>query len=120
MKYSLDEEYFFGSDDILDMLESDYYDNDELPDFVYYGEEILYTHKDFINLRYLTESMGDIAYENSEFSDGYLSDLTNKKAEELENIIIKWFNENVEQPQFYYIPKVNKMSTEEFLEKFKD
>jgi hypothetical protein len=90
--------------------------SDEEIGIVRVGTKVPIYHKDLIHLRYLTEEMEEYAYElGEEYSESYLKDLTSTKAEELEELIINWFNTNVKQPQFYQVKDEREISKEEFL-----
>ena len=110
--YSLCDERYYSEDCVLDMLE----DEPEIEE-VYYGIGIFKTHKDFIDADDIIERAKDRAHEDSEYAEGYLDDITKEQEQELNKLIIDWFNKNVKQPTFFEIKKSNKMSREEFLKK---
>lgn len=112
--YSLCDERYYSADCVLDMLE----DEPEVEE-VYYGTGIFKTHKDFIDADDVIEMAKNRAYEESEYAEGYLDDITKEKEQELNNLILNWLNENAKQPTFFEIQKSNKMSIEEFLKEAK-
>lgn len=76
-------------------------------------------HKDILELSDLIEAMQDRAYDfGDEYSEAYLTDLSSTKAEELEEIILEWFNYNVAQPNFYKVKNTENISVEEFYARF--
>ncbi len=60
------------------------------------------SHSDFISIDDLIEQAQQRAYEYApEHSDDYLDGIAKEKRDELEKIVIAWFNKNAEQPTFY-------------------
>jgi deoxyribose-phosphate aldolase len=83
------------------------------------GERVPVLHKDIFNLIYLKEEMQEQAYEIAdEYAEDYLKDLTTEKAKELEDLILVWLNENIEQPNFFTVKNEKEISVQEFRERF--
>lgn len=80
---------------------------------IYQGESTRFGHSSFINMGYIIEIIQESAYDTAgEYGEDYLSDLTHKKAKELESLIVGWFDENVAKPKFYDINNIKEIKTE--------
>ena len=111
--YSFNEEAYYSIEDIIEMVEKDKIPKDR---FIYKAERVKYYHKDFIPLIDFQDELQDIAYDEvSEWCEGYVEDLTKEKGEALEQLIIDWFDKNIEQPKFFTVKNVRKIILEEVL-----
>lgn len=111
--YSFNEEAYYDIDDIIEMVEIDKIPKDR---FIYVAEQVKYYHKDFIPLIDFQDILQDLAYDEvSEWCEGYVEDLTKEKEEALKNLIIEWFDKNIEQPRFFTVKNVRKIMLEEVL-----
>lgn len=118
-----EDEWFLDEDYVLDQIEED---NRTDEDFIYVADAEFKTHKDYLNVSYLIESMQDLAYEDFEDCDDYLSEFTRyedksaicgRKSEkyfELQNLILDWLNNNIQQPNWYEPKNVKKITIKEF------
>jgi len=74
---------------------------------IYKGPAKIAKHSDFICGVSIIEDMQNCAMDNyGEWSEDYLMDLSNDKAEELEKLIVKWLEENAEKPTFYTVGEI--------------
>lgn len=111
--YSIDEETYYSRDCVADMLENG--DTDEV-DCVYVGEKVEFKHKDFIFATDVLCEARERAYDKvSEWCEGYLDAIPKEKLEQLNELILKWFNENVEQPTFFTVKNVKRITVKEFI-----
>jgi hypothetical protein len=111
--YSFNEEAYYDMDDIIEMVEIDKIPKDR---FVYVAEKVKYYHKDFIPQLDIQEQLLDIAYDEvSEWCEGYVDDLTKEKVEALNQVIIDWFDKNIEQPRFFTVKNIRKIMLVEVL-----
>ena len=111
--YSFNEEAYYDMDDIIEMVEIDKIPKDR---FVYVAEKVKYYHKDFIPLIDFQDELRNLAYDEvSEWCEGYVDDLTKEKVEALNQVIIEWFDKNIEQPRFFTVKNVRKLMLEEVL-----
>lgn len=112
LAYSIDEEIYYSIDCVADMLENS--ENDEV-DCIYVGEKVQFTHKDFIFATdVLCEAKERAHNEVGEWCEGYLDSILKDKLEQLNNLVLNWFDENVEQPTFFTVKNVKKISVDEF------
>lgn len=116
--YSLDNERYFDIQDILEMineLTSEYKQLEH--SFIYIGDKIELFHKDFFNVDNLVESITDAAYEESEdYSDNYISQFTDEKKKDLSSLVLKFLNENINQPDFFHIENIKQLKLKDFLD----
>jgi len=109
--YSFDEEQYH--EDIESAIDDafntgDYNVGDTIT--IYRGKSTRATHKEFIWIDEIIESMQDRALDNyNEWADDYLTDLTHEKVKQLESVIVKWFEENSKKPRFYTVTDVEKI-----------
>ena len=113
-EWTLDESY------ILDQIGEDNYKDNEI---VYIGKASFMEHKNYLNISYLIESTQDLAYEDFEGSDDYLSEFIenrnkSKKYIELEDLILNWLNKNINQPNWYNPINIKEITVNEFKEKY--
>ena len=116
--FSFDEDEWVLNDPdyILDQIEDDEITDE---DFVYIADSEFMQHKDYLNISYLIESMCDLAYEDFEDCDDYLTEFykdrnKSEKYFELQNLILNWLNKNIEQPNWYQAKNVKKITIKEF------
>ena len=116
--FSFDEDEWVLNDPdyILDQIEDDEITNE---DFVYIADAEFMQHKDYLNISYLIESMCDLAYEDFEDCDDYLTQFyenrnKSEKYFELQNLILDWLNNNIQQPNWYQAKNVKKITIKEF------
>ena len=110
--YSLDEEIYHSKDYVADMIEDS--KKDEL-DCIYVGEIVQFAHKDFIFATDVLCEAKERAYnEVSEWCEGYLNAIPKEKLEQLNELILKWFDKNIEQPTFFTVKNVKKITVDEF------
>ena len=116
--FSFDEDEWVLNDPdyILDQIEDDEITDE---DFVYIADSEFMQHKDYLNISYLIESMCDLAYEDFEDCDDYLTEFykdrnKSEKYIELENLILTWLNKNIKQPNWYEPKNVKKITIKEF------
>lgn len=110
------EEYYDDIDYIIHCFEED-----EKIDSVYVAEKVEILHENVLThwtINSFKEYLEDAAYEMSEYSDQYLRDLTDAKKKELHKILLDWFNKNIEQPRWYDVKNVKRITKDEFLEQF--
>ncbi len=50
-----------------------------------------------------------IEHRKQEWTEGYLEDVTKEQKEELNNLVLDWFNKNISKPSFFLIENVNKL-----------
>ncbi len=112
--YSICGEIYYSKKDILDFL-----DKEDSKQVVYVGECIYKKHEDFISADDIIEMAKDRAYEDNEYAEYYLDDITKEKKEELNKLIIDWFNNNAEQPTFFTVKNVDEISKDEIEEYLK-
>ena len=95
--YSLDE-YIWGTyEDIVSNLPSGTYT-------VYQGTAVTYLHEDFLRTECIIDGIQNEAHDTvGDCSDDYLTNIPTKKHEELNEVICKWLNENLTQPDFYRV-----------------
>ncbi len=111
--YSIDEETYYSRDCVADMLEDG--ETDEI-DYVYVGEKVEFKHKDFIFATDILCEAKERAYDKvSEWCEGYLDSIPKEKLEQLNELVLKWFNENVEQPTFFTVKNVKRIIVKEFI-----
>ena len=114
--YSFNEEAYYDIDDIFEMVEIDKIPKDR---FIYVAEKVKYYHKDFIPLIDFQDELQNLAYDEvSEWCEGYVDDLTKEKVEALNQVIIEWFDKNIEQPRFFTVKNVRKLMLEEVLKSY--
>ena len=71
-------------------------------------------HSNFISASRIVEDMSEYVYDNyGEFADGYLHDVYKKQIDDLNNLLVAWFNKNISQPTFFKVFDV-KESEEDF------
>ena len=110
--YSLDEETYYSEDCVADMLENG--ENNEAS-CICVGEKVQFTHKNFIFASDVLFEAKERAYnEMGEWCEGYLDSIPKEKLEQLNELILKYFDENVEQPTFFTVKNVKKITVEEF------
>ena len=116
--FSFDEDEWVLNDPdyILDQIEDDEITDE---DFVYIADSEFMQHKDYLNISYLIESMCDLAYEDFEDCDDYLTEFykdrnKSEKYIELENLILTWLNKNIKQPNWYKPKMLKKITIKEF------
>lgn len=107
--YSTCGEIYYSKEDILDFI-----DSENSKQIVYYGECIYKKHEDFIDADDIIEMAKDRAYEDSEYAEGYLDDITKEKEQELNKLIINWLNDNAIQPTFFTVANIKQITSEEF------
>ncbi len=111
--YSLNGEDFFSLDAILGKLEDE---DGEDATHVYKGTCVHYKHADFFIADDIIDAMTDRAsHEGDDYSENYCSELELKEhKDKLTKIVLEYLDANVEQPSFYTIENVVKMTVEEF------
>lgn len=107
--YSICGEIYYSKKDILDFL-----DKEDSKQVIYVGECIYKKHEDFIDADDIIEMAKDRAYEDNEYAEGYLDDITKEKEQELNKLIIDWLNNNAEQPTFFTVKNIKQITSEEF------
>ena len=107
--FSFDETNYYDYDDIVEMME-----DDGERDFIFIGDKTIQEHKNFLTVSCLFEDMQDRASELGEWSEGYLEEVTKEQKEELNNLVLDWFNKNVSKPPFFLIENVEKITLEQF------
>ena len=114
--YSLNEDTFMDLEDIeneIDEINSE--DENIKVTHVYRGEKIVQTNSMFVSGGSIVDDITDSAYENGdEWSELYCDELQQKKHyESIEKLIVDYLDKNVEQPSFYLVENVKKISIEE-------
>lgn len=109
--YSLNDEKYMELDEFLDYIEE--FDDIE---YVYVASKKPYTHSDFIDARDLIDEVCNRAYEEADdISDVYISCVEEKKhTEALQKIIEEYFNKNIQQPNFFTVKNVEKITYEQW------
>lgn len=99
--YSLNgEDYRSDIEDIFDDIKCEHEVGDEVSYFE--AETKKQTHQDFLIIDRLIEDMQEQAYGVApEYADDYLDDLSNEKKMELQELVLKWLNDNAKQPTFF-------------------
>ena len=109
--YSFNDVDYYEYQDIIDMIEID----KEVSDYIYIGTKKIYSHKDFMDVNFLIEGMQDFSQDScGEWAENYLSNVTKEQKDNLKEYILKWFNENVDQPSFFNIESSIKIPFEDF------
>jgi hypothetical protein len=81
------------------------------------GKTEYYRHTDFIDTEILIENAKDNAYHLvDDVSDDYLEDITKQHIEELNELICDYLNKHIEEPEFFRVVDINKISVDEFRE----
>ena len=103
--FSLDGDMFYENiDDIIDKV--------SVTKTIYVGEKVEKHHKDFININYLIEQMQELAYDVSEYSEGYLEDITIEHKNNIEKIILEYMNKYIDKPKFYEVINIKEILCE--------
>ena len=106
--YSLNDDEYYDSDCIIDLIECEYAEGDRLT--IYVAEKVKFTHLSFINGRELIENMQEAAYEDSgDYADGYLDDIDLNKIGILKKLIADFLDKNTKPITFYRVKKVKEM-----------
>lgn len=119
--FSFDEvEWFLDEDYILDQIEENEFKDE---DVIYVADAEFMQHKDYLNISYLIESMQDLVYDDYEDCGDYLSEFIenrnkSEKYNELQNLILKWLDTNIEQPNWYNTKNVEEITIKEFKQKY--
>lgn len=101
--------YFVGDDgyDSLDdavehILGWCEFNNDEVREIQVY-KMLQNRHSHYVSGSSVLENFAEIAYNNNEYAEDYLSDVifNKEKCKELENIIVEWLGKNAESPRFW-------------------
>ena len=109
--YSFNDVEYYEYQDIIDMIEID----KEVSDYIYIGTKKIYSHKDFMDVNFLIEGMQEFSQDScGEWAENYLSNITKEQKDNLKEHILKWFNENVDQPSFFNIESSIKIPFEDF------
>lgn len=75
------------------------------------GDSHGYGHERFLTKWDIPELMQEQAYsEADEWSEGYLSDLTEKHCEQLLDLVCDFLNKNVKAPQFYTVINIEEQA----------
>ncbi len=105
--YSINNQDFGTLDDKLTEIESDYEEGEIT--HIYKAVKVPYRHSDFISGSDVTEKITDSAYDSAdEFSENYCTEIEKHK-KELEEVILKYLNENITQPDFYQVKDIEKL-----------
>ncbi len=109
--YSLNEENYYEYEDIVDQINDGCIHGHEIK--VYRGRRKDYKHEDFIapiDIDFLIERMQESAYDNmSEFSEGYLDDLTEDNKKELMKLITDFLDSKV-MVRFYGVDQIDEIT----------
>lgn len=107
--YSICGEKYYKIDTVADMIEDD-------PEVktIHKGIGIFKSHKDFIDADDIIERAKDRAYEDNEYAEGYLDDITKEQEQELNKLIIDWFSKNACHPTFFTVEKSEEITIEQF------
>ncbi len=109
--YSFNDVEYYEYQDIIDMIEID----KEVSNYIYIGTKKIYSHKDFMDVNFLIEGMQEFSQDScGEWAENYLSNITKEQKDNLKEYILKWFNENVDQPSFFNIESSIKIPFEDF------
>ena len=74
---------------------------------IYRGQRIQAKHSQFFTASSLIEDMQNVAMDNyNEWSEDYLTDISKEKTEELDSLIVDWFENNADKPSFYCVENV--------------
>ncbi len=107
--FSLNETNYYDYEDILAIME-----DERESDFIFIGDKIAQEHKNFLTVSCLFEDMQDRASELGEWSEGYLEEVTKEQKEELNSLVLDWFNKNISKPSFFLVENVEKITLEQF------
>jgi len=107
--FSLDETAYHDYDEIVAIMK----DEGER-DFIFMGNKIPQKHSYFLSVSCLIEDMQDRACELGEWAEGYLDDVTKEQKEELNNLVLDWFNKNITEPSFFLVENIEKITLEKF------
>ena len=110
--YSVDNEVYGDYEEILEKL-GEFSEDGKYP-IVHEGFTDIVRHSYFIDSNIIIEGMINEAYDNyGEYMEEYLENVTTKQIQELQYILVQWFNKNIEQPEFSRVFNT-KVSSEEF------
>lgn len=79
---------------------------------LYKGVKQEQTFKDFLDVDWLLENMHERAYDDNEFAEDYLYNVTEEQKAELESLICEWASKHNIAPNFFLINKVEEIEVE--------
>jgi len=102
-----EEEYHTDYSVVLDNLS----DHCEIGDQVEFwqGDIVQGSHERYLNTYQIIESMQEQAYEENEFSEGYLNEVTKEQQEELKKIVVEYLGKITGAPTFFTAANVEKV-----------
>jgi hypothetical protein len=110
--YSVDDEnYTTDEDEVLNEVENN---NSKI---IYVGDKVNVYHKDMLSIGWLIDDMQQRAYDDSEYGEDYLEGIDKDKLSELEKVILDFMNKNFEQPRWFKVENIEKISVDTFKEK---
>jgi uncharacterized protein YeaC (DUF1315 family) len=107
--YSINEEDYYDYDEFVSIIE-----DEGKPDFIYVSDRVIQEHKDFLSIDSLFEDMQDKACELGEWAEGYLEDVSKEQKEELNKLVLNWFDKNISKPSFFLVENTKKITLEQF------
>ena len=70
------------------------------------------TFSRYVNVESILDSMSEWAYEDNEFAEGYLDDVTDEQKNDLENVICEWAKRYNIEPHFSEVGDVEEVVVE--------
>lgn len=119
LTFSLDEDYWTqDSDEIEDRIQ-DYIEHEDIPKEeikVYIGKAVKKTHRDYVYPKNILDEIQERAYDDSEYADNYLENLSPEIVTNLGKLIVDYMNEYIEQPRWYSVENWVECTVDEFRE----
>jgi len=106
--YSTNNELYYDYCTVMDNLKEYHAVGDKVE--IWEANAKRFKHSDFINSRYIIESIKERAYDEcGEVAEDYLSDLTKDQINDLQDHISKWFEKNAGNIEFYGVENEHKI-----------
>ena len=114
LMYSLNNENFYCYDDISEEIKVEGFDGSS--NYIYVGEKVTYFHSQFVDGSSLVEDITNSVYDfDSDFSENYINLLESTNVSTgLEKVVLDYLNKNVEQPDFFGLVNIKKITLREF------
>lgn len=106
--YSLNSEEFEDYDAIISQLEDEYLPGEKVT--IYEGTAKNYSHSDFFDIYKLISAMQEKAYDEvGDYAEEYFDDITPKKIEKFNKLIVNWLNKNIKEPKFCSVENIKEI-----------
>lgn len=119
LTFSLDEDYWtLDSDEIEDRIQ-DYIEHEGISEEeikVYIGKAIKKTHSDYIYPKSILGEIQERAYDDSEYAENYLENISPEVITNLGKLIVDYMDEYIEQPRWYSVEIWDEFTVDEFRE----